>query len=253
VAIARLGGRAAFAGYLGKDAFGELHLKELLAEGVATHAVFRAAAPTPLASVMIKPDGTRSIVDHRATDATCPEDALDLASICPKVLLLDGHQPLLSARLLSQARSLGIPTLLDAGSVHDGTLLLYNQVDYLIASEKFARQMSHEDDPRLALAMLDGAAPFIAATWGADGVYWLDAEGQHHLPAYDIDPVDTTGAGDAFHGAFALGLAEGLSTRANLRRACATGALTCLQAGARTALPTLERVERLLRAGSPGQ
>ncbi len=247
VAIARLGGQAAFVGYLGNDAFGETHLRELITEGVETTGIRRGEAPTPVAAVTIKPGGHRSIVDFRAIESTCPEDGFDLAHMMPKVLLVDGHQPLLSLKLVNQARTLGIPTLLDAGSVNDGTRLLYNRVDYLVASEKFARQMSREDEPKAALAALDGAAPFIAATWGAQGVYWQDGEGQHHMPAFDIDAVDTTGAGDAFHGAFALGLAEGLSLRANLRRACATAALTCLKPGARTALPTGDLVDRLLR------
>ena len=126
---------------------------------------------------------------------------------------------------------------------------MFNQVDYLITSEKFARDFSHEDDPRQALACLDGAAPFIAATWGADGVYWQHRDGhQQHLPAFDIDAVDTTGAGDAFHGAFALGVAQQLPLQPNLRRASACAALTCLRAGARTALPDRAAVDRLAQA-----
>lgn len=248
VAIAHLGGRAAFVGYLGNDALGEGHLRELIAEGVETTGIHRREAPTPVAAVTIKPGGHRSIIDFRAIESICPEDCFDLAHMMPRVLLVDGHQPLLSVKLVDQARALGIPTLLDAGSLNDGTQLLYNRVDYLVASEKFARQMSHEDDPRAALAALDGAAPFIAVTWGAGGVYWQDPQGQHHMPAFDIDAVDTTGAGDAFHGALALGLAEGMSLRANLRRASAAGALTCLKPGARLALPLREQVDRLLRA-----
>ena len=115
----------------------------------------------------------------------------------------------------------------------------------MITSEKFARDFSSEDDPRTALAALDGAAPFIAFTWGADGVYWQDENGQHHTPAFDIEAVDTNGAGDALHGAFAYGLAQGLKPKANLRQACATAALTCLKVGARVALPSKEAVAAL--------
>lgn len=247
VTIARLGGKAAFTGYLGKDAFGEAHLKEFIAEGVGTTAITRGDHPTPVACVTIKPDGQRSIIDYRSTGCTVAEDATRLANLPTKALLLDGHQPLLSAKLVEEARALGIPSVLDAGSVHDGTLMLYNKVDYLITSEKFARDYSSEDDPRLALAALDGAAPFVACTWGEEGVYWQDVDDQHHMPAFDIDPVDTTGAGDAFHGAFALGLAEGLGIQDNLRRASATAALTCLKNGARTALPDRTRVQALVR------
>jgi sulfofructose kinase len=252
VAIARLGGLAGFSGYLGYDAFGEAHLRELVEAGVDTSGIARGDFPTPVACVTIKPDGQRSIIDYRAAESSAPEELVSLSTRTPKVLLIDGHQALLSARLVDEARELGIPSLLDAGSVHDGTLMLYNKVDYLITSEKFARAMSGEDDPRLALAALDGAAPFIACTWGAHGVYWQDEAGQHHMPAFDIEPVDTTGAGDAFHGAFALGLAEGLSVRDNLRRASATGALTCLKNGARSALPERARVEALFRSHQTG-
>lgn len=248
VAIARLGGKAGFAGYLGKDAFGDAHLREFGAEGIDISGISRGDSPTPLACVTIKPDGQRSIIDYRAAQSVAAEGAASLAKQSAKVLLLDGHQPLLSAKLLDEARELGIPSLLDAGSVHDGTLMLYNKVDYLITSEKFSREMSGEEDPRVALAALDGAAPFIACTWGEHGVYWQDEEGQHHMPAFDIEAVDTTGAGDAFHGAFALGLAQGLSLQDNLRRASATAALTCLGPGARSALPKRGRVDALVQA-----
>jgi len=245
VTIARLGGSARFSGYLGNDAFGDAHLREFANHGVHADALHRGDAPTPVAAVTIKPNGERSIIDYRAPSALAAEDTISLAKFPAKVLLIDGHQPLLSLTLVEEARALGIPSILDAGSINDGTQLLYNKVDYLITSAKFAKHYSGEDDPRTALAALDGAAPLIACTWGADGVYWQDEYGQHHTPAFDIEAVDTTGAGDAFHGAFALGIAEGLKTKQNMRRACATGALTCLRAGARSALPTRKAVDAL--------
>ena len=245
VTIARLGGSARFSGYLGNDAFGDAHLREFANNGVHADGLHRGDAPTPVAAVTIKPNGERSIIDYRAPSARAAEDTISLTKFPAKVLLIDGHQPLLSLALIEEARALGIPSILDAGSINDGTQLLYNKVDYLITSAKFAKHFSGEDDPRTALATLDGAAPLIACTWGADGVYWQDEYGQHHTPAFDIEAVDTTGAGDAFHGAFALGIAEGLKTKQNMRRACATGALTCLKAGARSALPTRKAVDAL--------
>ena len=248
VAIARLGGQAAFAGYLGRDAFGDAHLMELLEAGVQTAGVDRGDAATPVAAVTIKPDGDRSIIDYRVPSALAPKDIISLSAQPARVLLVDGHQPLLSIKLVKEARHLGIPSVLDAGSVHEGTMRLYNKVDYLISSQKFARQLSGEDDPRKALAFFDGAAPFTAVTWGRGGVYWQDDKGQHHMPAFDIEAVDTTGAGDAFHAAFALGLAKAMELRTNLRRACATAALTCMKVGARSALPEGARVDALCDA-----
>jgi sulfofructose kinase len=245
VAISRLGGQAAFAGYLGRDAFGDAHLMELFEAGVQTTGVDRGDTATPVAAITIKPNGDRSIVDYRAPTALAPENMISMSTQPTRVLLVDGHQPLLSIKLVEEARRLGIPSVLDAGSVHDGTMSLYNKVDYLISSEKFAHQFSGEEDPRKALASFDGTAPFTAVTWGSDGVYWQDDEGQHHMPAFDIEAVDTTGAGDAFHGAFALGIAQAMELETNLLRACATAALTCLKVGARSALPDRARVEAL--------
>ncbi|HAV11993.1 MAG TPA: carbohydrate kinase [Opitutae bacterium] len=245
IAVARLGGSARFCGYLGKDAFGDSHIAELQADGVLTNKVYRGDAPTPVASVITKPDGARSIIDYRSPSALVPDDAITLLAFPAKALLVDGHQPLLSLKLIEEATALGIPTILDAGSVNDGTSILYNKVDYLITSEKFARDFSGEDDPRTALAALDGAAPFIACTWGADGVYWQDQYDQHHTSAFDVEAVDTNGAGDAFHGAFALGVAQALRIKENIRRSSAAGALTCLKQGARTAIPFSEAVDRL--------
>jgi len=247
VTIARLGGSVRFSGYLGNDAFGDAHLREFEEAGVLADVLHRDNAPTPVAAVIIKPNGNRSIIDYRAPSALAPKDTISLRTHPAKVLLVDGHQPLLSLALVEEARILGIPSVLDAGSINDGTLMLYNKVDYLITSEKFAKQYSGEDNPRTALAALDGTASFIAVTWGHEGVYWQNEHGQHHTPAFDIEPVDTTGAGDAFHGAFALGLAENLDPKINIRRACAAGALTCLKNGARSALPTCKAINTLIR------
>lgn len=247
VAIARLGGSAQFCGYLGNDSFGEAHLAEFESEGVITKSITRGEAPTPVAAVTIKPDGKRSIIDYCDFAATVPEDACMLAEIAPKVLLLDGHQPLISIQLAHQARGLGIPIVLDAGSLHDGTEVLLNLVDFLITSEKFAKQYSQEEDPRLALSALDGLAPVIGITWGDQGIYWQDETGNHHTEAFSIEALDTTGAGDAFHGAFALGLARKYTLKENMRYASAVGALTCLKIGARKALPYRKAVDALLK------
>lgn len=245
VAIARLGGCARFCGYLGNDAFGDAHIREFEQENVLAGCLTRGEAPTPVATVIVKPNGCRANISYRSPQAVSDVDAISLSEYPAKVLLVDGHQPLLSLALIEEARRFGIPSILDAGSVSDGTMMLFNQVDYLVTSEKFARDYTGEDDPRTALAALDGSAHFIAITWGSGGVYWQDEYGQHHTPAFDIEAVDTNGAGDAFHGAFALGIAQGLKPKDNIRRSSAAGALTCLKVGARSALPALVAVSRL--------
>lgn len=247
VAISRLGGQARFYGYLGKDTFGYAHARELKENGVLTDALDFGISKTPVASVTIKPDGSRSVVSYRTQMAMCYEDAISLEKFPAKVLLVDGHQPSLSIKLVEEATRLGIPTILDAGSINAGTKALFNKVNYLVTSEKFARQWTNETDPEKAVQKLSTEAPFVASTWGKEGVYWHGKMGFGHTPAFKISPVDTNGAGDAFHGAFAYGVARGLPMKRNLIWSCATGALTCLKLGARTALPTRKKVDLFIR------
>jgi len=244
VTVARLGYRAAFAGYLGLDAHGELHHAELLREGVATGWIARGTAPTPLSTVLVKPDGRRALVNYKGDTRPLPADTIDFSTIAPKVVLFDGHEPELSAPLLARK----IPSVLDAGSLHRGTEALMSAVDYLVCSEKFARQWLGEDDPRRALAALAERSPAVVITLGERGLIWSKEGESGALPAFRVEPVDTTGAGDAFHGGFAAGLAAGLDWPGLLRYASATGALCCERLGARPGLPDLTRLRGLLES-----
>jgi sulfofructose kinase len=102
---------------------------------------------------------------------------------------------------------MGIQTVLDAGSRHLGTEQLADQVDYLIASAKFARQMTGAQDRQREYTHCVKNAPHVVVTDGAQGaVLGAAGEAAGHLPAFDVPAVDSTGAGDTFHGAFAWAL-----------------------------------------------
>ncbi|MFQ3224304.1 MAG: sulfofructose kinase [Lentimonas sp.] len=212
-------------------------------------------APTAIAAITIKPDGARSIVCYRDPAAFSREDTISLQQYPAKVLLVDGHQPSLSIRLVEEARELGTPSILDAGSINGGTQQLYDKVDYLVASSKFAYQQTGSSDTETALKAMREFAPFTAITQGPVGIYWQtqDSSEIFHMKAFKVDAVDTTGAGDAFHEAFALGIAQDIPMLDNIRRAAACGALTCLKMGARNGLPTKREVESLFRdaTGTP--
>ncbi|RMH61720.1 MAG: carbohydrate kinase [Zetaproteobacteria bacterium] len=244
VQVARLGGSAGFAGRLGRDVFGELHLRELMAEGVDVRGVVRRGG-TPLSEILAKPDGTRSVINYH-DGCVLASDALDLRGVRPQVLLFDGHEPRLSARLCAWARQEGIPTVLDAGSLREGTRMLAGRVDHLVASERFAREFTARVSRDEMLARLAEVAPHVVITLGADGLLWSFPQGAGRLPAFAVTAVDSTGAGDAFHGAYALALARGMRDLERLRWASAAGALACTRLGARAALPDHEAVARLL-------
>lgn len=251
VTATRLGGTAAYAGYLGRDSFGELHLAELKADHVVTDFISRGDLPTPLSVVLVKPGGERALINYRVAQPL-PASALDLSGLRARVMLFDGHEPELSLAALAQAKAHGSQTVLDAGSVHRGTLALAAQVDYLVCSERFALDFTGEGEVTRALDKLAAHHPAVVITCGAEGLIWQTSSGQGRLPAFVIDAVDTTGAGDAFHGAFALSVAQGRAWAETLEFSSAVAALCCTKIGARAALPYRDEVRSFLANTQPG-
>lgn len=246
VTIAKLGYSAGFCGYLGNDVYGDSHLQELGVHGVATPWVVRGESPTPLSAVLVKPDGRRSLINYKGDTQALSADRVDFSGISAKTILFDGHEPLVSLRLLAHIDGASIPTVLDAGSIHEGTLALMDQVDYLVCSEKFA--MQYAGDPQSALTGLAALAPVVVITLGERGLIWQRGLESGGLSAPPIKAIDTTGAGDAFHGAFSCALAAKMEWRELLRYASAAGALCCTQMGARPGLPGQEQHRALLAA-----
>ncbi len=246
VAVARLGGHSALAAYLDNEAFGELHLQELQREGVDSSLIVRGTQASPVSVSVAKPDGTRFLINHKAQTGALPGDAVDFSAVQPRVILADGHEPALAKAALEAHPE--VPTVLDAGSVHPGTELLCAQVDCLVASLRFARDYSNRADPVAALDALATLAPTVVVTLGEQGLLWA-RNGEHgSLPAFVVQAMDSTGAGDAFHGGFAHGLAGGMEWPMLLRHASAVAALSCTRLGARPGLPTAAEVVTFMDA-----
>lgn len=245
VTVAKLGGRSAFAGYLGQDIYGDLHLAELQEAGVDTSLVVRGESPTPLSVIWAKPNGQRSLVNYRGSTQPLPTNAINFKSIQPKIILFDGWEPNISNPLAELAKLQGILTVLDAGSVHHGTELLAAKVDYLVASEKFGLGFTGVVDVETAVSHFSSLAETAVITLGARGLIWQSGSESGSLPAYSVQAIDSTGAGDTFHGAFAYALAQGMPWPDLLRYASAAAALCCTKHGARLGIPTSEEVARL--------
>jgi sulfofructose kinase len=248
VAIARLGYTAAFAGYLGNDVYGDAHLQELIEEGVNTDLIIRGTCPTPLSTILVKPDGKRALINYKGGTQPLPAEAIDFSAINPKVMLFDGHEPEISMPLAEAARTRGIATLLDAGSVHKGTLALMDKVDYLVCSEKFAQQVA--GDTQAALEQLAALSANVVITLGEQGLIWQRGAKHGTLPAILVQAIDTTGAGDAFHGALAVAVACDMGWLEALGYASAAGSLCCTKMGARSGLPTRQEHEVLMNTYS---
>ena len=252
VTVSRLGFKSAFAGYLGNDYFGQRNFEEFEKAAVNTDLIARGDLPTPVSAIWVKPDGKRTLVNYRGSTRPMAASKLDFSRCHPKVVLFDGHEPDVSLSLIKTLQGRNIPTVLDAGSVHKGTLKLLALVDYTVASQKFSHESTGKDDPKQAAVKLNQYCASVVITLGERGLVWKNKQGSGSLPAFSVDAVDTTGAGDAFHGAFAAGLASGKRWRELLTYAAAAGALCCAKYGARPAIPSAREVDRFLKKHQMG-
>lgn len=246
ITVSRCGLQSAFIGYLGNDIFGNAHMAELQKAGVHTELVARGRHSSALSVVMVKPDGSRALVNYRKPESFLAADSVDCSAIKARVVLFDGHEPHISVPLAIAARQRGIITVLDAGSLHFGTEELAGRVDYLVCSENFGFEFTGEAKKEKVLEKLVSYAPNAIITLGSNGLAWKNRTGSGRLAAYDVRAIDTTGAGDVFHGALAACLARQMEWLESLRYASAAGALCCTRIGARLGIPTAEEVEAFL-------
>ena len=249
LAAARLGRSTALVASVGDDAAAAAVLSPLREAGVDVTAV-RAVPGARTQAAMIWVDeesGERTVLWHReAALALGPEDVPAEAIAHAGVLLLDAGDPVASLTAARRAQAAGTPVVLDADTAVDGLEELLAEVDFPILAEELARALwggAEEAARRLAAS----GAELAVVTLGARGAVACGADGLVTSPAFEIAPVDTTGAGDAFHGAFCDGLLAGLGPRDILRWSNAVAALNCLALGAQAGLPDAAAVERFLR------
>ncbi len=258
VTVARLGGSAALISYLGRDPFGEAHVDELRADGVHVDWIERGETPTPLSAITVKPQGQRAIVHYSPSPMPEISSLPDLTGWRARAVLVDGHHLAAARALVEWAQAQDVPAILDADSPGSGAESLLDRVDFLVASARFARRFTGLADPRMAARLLNEYAPSVVVTLGERGLVWsnrsdaLYGKGAGQMPAFFVPVVDTTGAGDAFHGAFALGISRQMGWSDLLRFASAVAALTCTRLGSRPGIPDRESVRAFLEAhGDP--
>ena len=253
VTLARLGMRASYIGKVGSDDFGRLQIRSLESEGVeSTGVIVVQGAESQIAYIVVdQPSGERTVIWHRDDRLMIDAHEVDQAAVTSgRALLLDAHNVAASIAAARFARAAGIPTVLDIDNLYPGSEELLPLIDFLISSTSFPLRMTEEPDLRAALKKLKNitGSLFVAATLGRDGVLAYFQGEYIHSPAFTVECRDTTGAGDAFHGGFMYGLLAGLSVEETLRFANAVAGLKCRAIGARTALPTLEEVNVLVRS-----
>jgi len=251
-AVARLGGRAAIIGRIGDDEFGR-HIRESFeADGVDTR--WLAAVPGATSQFAFcaidQASGQRTIFYIHGTKGKFAPEDLDCAALLDcHCLLVDGHHNVAAAAVVRWAREAGVPVVLDLERPQEEDEALVSGASHPVVPERFALEFTGEGDVEAAgRAMLALGPEVVVITRGPEGCLAFTAEGVIHQPALPVAPiVDTTGAGDVFHGAFAYGIALGYELRENLRFASAVAALKCRALGGRAGIPTMAEVREFLR------
>ena len=252
IAIARLGGRVSLCGPMGdaREMSTRFIFEKLAHEGIETeHLVHMPGLVTPISAVMVDPSGERTIVTFR-------DPELWKVHLPPIETLLDDCAAILTESrcaefctdLCAEATRRGIPVVVDvdrAMSLREGLLTASS---HLVFSSEPLQETADVSDDGQALNKIAKLTPsFLAGTRGPRGTIWLNEQGElEETPAFPVHTVDTLGAGDVFHGAFALALTEKQELRQALRFASAAAALKCTRFGGPFAAPQRTEVEAFL-------
>ena len=244
VALARLGAKTAFVGKMGDDESGLFMKRSLEEENVdVTHVVVEPGASSPPAFIVVdKNSGGRTIFWTDAHISPLEVAELDREFITSaRILHLDGLQMEASLAAAQWARESGMTVVLDGDTLMPGIDKLVALTDVLIASHNFAKRFTGQNDLEKALDKMHSFGPgLVGITLGRDGCMFSNGDGIMQKAGFDVPVVDTTGAGDVFHGAFVFGLLHEWSLERTAEFANAVAALKCRKLGGRAGIPSFD-------------
>jgi ribokinase len=252
VAAARLGSDVSIIGKVGNDQFGEALLQAVNTDGVNTQYIIRdSKVPTGVAFITVDDRGKNTIVVASGANAHLSPDEIDAsrdAFIGASVLLLQLECPLnVVERAIDIAKQYDIRIVLNPAPAQLLDAYLLHSVDYLIPNQTELAELSGQESTEAAIGVLQGmGVKRLVVTLGEEGLLVVDESQREHIPAYKVQAVDSTAAGDAFAGAFAVALGEGLSIHQAAIWGNAAGALTVTKAGAQPSLPSRDEFDEFL-------
>jgi len=248
--LGKFGVSSVFIGKCGDDSDGRDLKYELERFGVCTDSLIldKSSSSAKAFIIVDQKTGKRTVILNRNDTSPLSPDELDINLIeSSKYLLLDGRESEASVAAAKIARNSEVEVILDAGSPRKEIDKLLPLVDHLVASHRFSFDYLNEIDPaRAALKLTQLGFRNVVITSGADGCVGANSEGEvFRQGIFSVDVVDTTGAGDVFHGAFIYGLHKNWELREILKFSSAAAALKCKGLGGR-AIPELSEVENLI-------
>jgi sulfofructose kinase len=253
VACQRWGLRARYVGKLGDDAAADLHRAEFARAGVEAKIITARECASHQSFILVEDSGERTVLWKRDERLMLRPEELRREWIADaRALHVDGRDTAAAISAAGWAREAGIPVVADLDELYPDVEQLIEKVDYLIVSRNIPGQLTGKSDLRESLmaTRLQYGCRLTAATLGQDGVLAWDGHDFCYRPAYRVEVVDTTGAGDIFHAGFIYGLLQRSPLAQTLDFACAAAALNCTAVGARGGIQAVSSIENLMATGS---
>jgi ribokinase len=250
VTLSRLGIKCRFHGVTGDDHEGKEIRQSLIDENINTTGILiRASASSQIAFIVIeKNTGKRTIFWKRPAGAELKIKELGSNFLKnSRFLLIDGLMKDISLYAAKKAQSLKIPVMLDAGKMRGGMLEIAKNCDYVVASEEFGKALGWKNNPKAFLKKIKHLKfKIFTATLGEKGSYTFFQDKYFYTPAFKVKAVDTTGAGDVFHGGYVFGILKGWEIEYTVRFASAIAAMKCRKIGGRAGIVNLNEVLRFM-------
>jgi len=246
VAVAKLGKPVDFIGRVGSDSVADIMLSELAGYGVnVNNSVRISAASSSFSAVLVDDEGERMIINYQ--DPSLSRDIEPLKSVdfsTYSTILCDVRWPEGAEYALKQAKKYGIPSVLDADLSPEPIDKLVELADHVAFSEPGLARFTETEDPIKGLEIAQKrTSGKVYVTVGAKGCYWLENGELMHQEGKKVAVVDTTGAGDVFHGAFAVAVSEEMETRNAVIFSNTVAALKCTKLGGREGIPDRQTVD----------
>jgi sulfofructose kinase len=251
VTCARLGLRVKYIGTVGDDERGRIQMESLRNSGInLDHVQVRQGCANQSAYILIdNTTGERTVLWRRPECLKLdPSEIREEMIASARLLHIDGHDTPAVQRAARFARAHGIPVTVDVDTLYHGFDGVLPFVDYLVTSSEFPAQWTNERDPFVALERIQNeyGMKVAAMTLGAHGALARCGGRFHYSPAFVVNCVDTTGAGDVFHGAFCYSVLKGMTIERTLDLCNAMAALNCTALGARGGIRGLDEAEVLM-------
>jgi sulfofructose kinase len=250
VALSRWGVKAKYIGKVGADELGQFSLESMRQERVDVSSVtIEPNVTNQVATILVDGStGDRTILWNRDDRLMYRGGELRKEEVCcGKLLHLDGHDIRAAIQCARWAKEENIPTVVDLDKVESLTSELIQEIDFLITSSRFPTLYAGISDQKAAFLELQKQAPgFLCTTLGPSGAMaWVNGE-IFYADGLNVKALDTTGAGDVFHGGFIYGLLQNWEVEKILRFANAAAALKCLDLGGRRGIPTLDKIHEFM-------